>query len=122
MKKTGIAPYEGADLYVFRYRQIADGTWALGNSKPCMHCTALIKTAKIKNVYYSYSNYLGNNQYECGIMKERVRDLETDHISFGRLRELGFPGKSKTNKKINEKINEKTYEKINKKKKSPIRR
>lgn len=83
VKKKGIAPYEGADIYVFRYRQLQDGSWVLGNSKPCMHCTSLIKKAKIKNVYYSYNNYI-DGQYECGIMKERARDLETDHISFGR--------------------------------------
>lgn len=61
-----------------------------------MHCTALIQAAKIKNVYYSYSNYV-NGQYECGVMKERARDLETDHISFGRMREMGLMGKPKKN-------------------------
>lgn len=97
-----------------------DGTWALGNSKPCMHCTALIQAAKIKNVYYSYSNYIGDGQYECGVMKERARDLETDHISFGRMREMGLMGKPKKDA-----VNEvkKEIKKITKKpRQSPIRR
>jgi len=95
-----------------------DGTWALGNSKPCMHCTALIQAAKIKNVYYSYSNYR-DGQYECGVMKERARDLETDHISFGRMREMGFMGKPKKNEIKNE--IPKTIEQ-KKTRQSPIRR
>lgn len=66
--------YAGADLYVFRFKQI-DGEWVLRNSKPCADCTLLIKQSGIKKVYYSTHD---------GVVKIKACDLESDHISFGR--------------------------------------
>jgi hypothetical protein len=84
VKKADIAPYAGADLYVFRYKHLPDGTWVLGNSKPCAQCLKLIKKAKIKNVYYSVATYHSDGTFTTGIIRERAKNMTTDHISFGR--------------------------------------
>lgn len=59
------------DLYVVRI--LPNGK--LGNSKPCVNCTRLIKQFKIKRVHYSTEN---------GTIKtEKTYKLETDHVSKG---------------------------------------
>lgn len=51
----GDKPYQGANLYVFRY-QFIDGKWVVKESKPCSHCVKLIKKSGIKKVFYSVND------------------------------------------------------------------
>ena len=76
-------PYKGHDLYVFRFRPLADGTWLPCNSKPCAACTKKIKKAKIRNVYYSVTVNNPDGTYGFKIVKERAEDMYTTHVSFG---------------------------------------
>jgi len=77
-------PFQGADLYVFRYVRRPDG-WHLANSKPCRDCIKLIKKAKIRRVYYS----VGENHSEWPVACEKVRDLKSGHVSSGRANRNG---------------------------------
>jgi deoxycytidylate deaminase len=81
--KKAIAPYKGHDLYVFRFRPMADGTWLPCNSQPCRNCTEKIKKAGIKNVYYSESIVNPDGSYGFKIVKVKAKDLKTEHVSFG---------------------------------------
>jgi len=81
--KKAIAPYKGHDLYVFRFRKLADGTWMPCNSAPCYHCTEKIKKAGIKNVYYSETVINEDGTYGYKIVKVKAKDLYTEHVSFG---------------------------------------
>jgi tRNA(Arg) A34 adenosine deaminase TadA len=51
-----VGSFEGADLFVFRYKYNSDGSWELKNSKPCVHCVGPIKDACIRRVYYSVND------------------------------------------------------------------
>lgn len=81
------------DLYVFRYeyksadrnskasspdvdRKTPDVDWELRNSKPCAYCVQIIKSVGIRYVYYSDG--------EGNIVKIRAKDLNSDHITYGR--------------------------------------
>ena len=72
------------DLYVFRYEYKEDGSWEIRNSKPCAHCINIIKNAGIRHVYYSESECQPDGTHVPKIVKIRARDLENDHVSFGR--------------------------------------
>ena len=83
MLGKGIVPYEGMDMYIFRYRYMKDGSWELANSKPCRDCVKLIQTSKIKKVYYSVSGSKGQ-----GIICIKASELVSDHVSHGRRHKL----------------------------------
>jgi hypothetical protein len=54
----------------------------LGMSKPCAHCTDIIKKIGIRSIYYS--NAQGD------IINVRVRDLSSEHLT--QSAKLGFGG------------------------------
>ncbi len=59
------------DIYVVRVNRLGE----LMNSKPCYHCTRMLKMLGIRRVYYSDNN--GN------IVCERVSELSNTHITGG---------------------------------------
>lgn len=91
--------FTGADLYVFRYVYKDSGdedgnvssSWELRNSKPCAHCTQLIKMAGIRYVYYSDVD-VGDGEKEDSspgiprIVKIKAKNLFNDHLTYGRRR------------------------------------
>jgi deoxycytidylate deaminase len=81
VKKEALRALARSKMYVFRYKYVA-GEYLLANSKPCFNCLNLIKQSGIKKIYYSISSY-ENGVFKSGIMVERVRDMETAHVSFG---------------------------------------
>jgi tRNA(Arg) A34 adenosine deaminase TadA len=76
--------YSGADLYVFRYEYKKDGSWELRNSKPCAHCTEIIKMSGIRYVYYSEKEGFSDDLSITRIVKIHSKYLQTDHFTYGR--------------------------------------
>ncbi len=70
-------PYDGADLYVFRYQLIED-EWVIKGSKPCAHCTKLIKKSGIKKVFYSDSK-----ENQMGVISVTAKKLENNYVTSG---------------------------------------
>jgi len=73
----GDKPYQGANLYVFRY-QFIDGKWIIKGSKPCSNCVKLIKKSGIKRVFYSVSD-----SEEVGVISVTAKKLENNYITSG---------------------------------------
>lgn len=75
-----------------------DNNGNLKNSKPCSHCIKNMKLFNIKYVYYSTD--------DGKIIKERVENLTTDHLSGGQknLKRL-LKGKTNSIQKSISKIN-----------------
>lgn len=65
-------------IYVFRLRTNPDtNKIELGMSKPCNHCTSLLKCSKIKTIHYSTQTQ--------EIVEEKVNNLENDYETRGNL-------------------------------------
>ncbi len=71
--------WESYDLYIVRIAYTLEGKEYYAMSRPCKSCLTLLKSYGVRRVYYTVLSRPGELRYQM----EKIKDMETDHISGG---------------------------------------